>query len=81
MWNPLKKKKNDGEEDVQKMGMMQRLAMKKMMSMSPKERDKMIAEMMKPGNKDKIMAAMEMMKKTGQINDAQIEAAKKQFGL
>jgi hypothetical protein len=84
MFNIFKKKKKDddkGGEDTQKMGMMQRLAMKKIASMSPAERNKLMQDMMKPENKGKIMAAMEMMKKTGQISEAQIEDAKKKLGL
>lgn len=85
MFNIFKKKKDEekkeGEESPQKMGMMQRLAMKKMMSMSPAERNKMMQDMMKPENKGKLLSAMEMMKKTGQITEAQIEDAKKRLGL
>lgn len=95
MWNPFKKNSNnansatnpvsandkDEKEDTQKMGMLQRLAMKKMMSMSPQEREKLAQEMFKPENKDKLLSAMEMMKKTGQITDAQIAEAKKKMGL
>ena len=85
MFNLFSKKKKDdkkdGEENTQKMGMMQRLAMKKMASMNPAERNKLMQDMMKPENKGKIMAAMEMMKKTGQISEAQIEEAKKKLGL
>ncbi|MFA6973220.1 MAG: hypothetical protein WC238_00575 [Parcubacteria group bacterium] len=95
MWNPFKKNSGnansttnpvsandkDEKEDTQKMGMLQRLAMKKMMSMSPQEREKLAQEMFKPENKDKLLSAMEMMKKTGQITDAQIAEAKKKMGL
>lgn len=85
MFNIFKKKKKDDEKDgegsPQKMGMMQRLAMKKMMSMSPAERNKLMQDMMKPENKGKLLSAMEMMKKTGQITEAQIEDAKKRLGL
>lgn len=79
MFNIFKKK--TGTDDTQKMGMLQRIAMKKMMNMSPEEKEKMMQEAMKPENKDKILSAMEMMKKTGQITDAQIEEAKQKLGL
>jgi hypothetical protein len=85
MWNPFSKKnKNDiadVAENTPKMGMMQALAMKKMAKMSPKEREKMMQEAMKPENRDQIMKVMNMMKKTGQVTDAQIEQAKKMFGM
>lgn len=85
MFNLFKKKdkeeKKEGQEDSQKIGMMQRLAMKKLASMGPAERNKLMQDMMKPENKGKIMAAMEMMKKTGQISEAQIKEAKKKLGL
>lgn len=78
MWNPFKKTDTDNK---QKMGMLQRIAMKKMMNMSPEERNKLTQDMLKPENKDKLLQAMEMMKKTGQITDAQIEEAKQKLGL
>jgi len=84
MWNPFKKNSNnssDGKEDTQKMGMLQRLAMKKMMSMSSQEKEKLARDMMKPENHDKILKAMDMMKKTGQITDAQMAEAKKKMGM
>jgi len=78
MWNPFKK---SGGDDTQKMGMLQKLAMKKMMNMSPQEKEKMMQEAMKPENKDKLLQAMEMMKKTGQITDAQVEETRQKLGL
>lgn len=74
-------KRNKKSDDTQKMGMLQRIAMKKMMNMSPEERNKLTQDMMKPENKDRLLQAMEMMKKSGQITDAQIEEAKKKLGL
>lgn len=78
MWNPFRKTDTD---DTQKLGMLQKLAMKKMMNMSPAEKEKMMREAMKPENKAKLLSAMEMMKKTGQITDAQVEEAKQKLGL
>lgn len=78
MWNPFKKTDSN---DTQKMGMLQRIAMKKMMNMSPEERNKLAQDMLKPENKGKILRTMEMMKKTGQITDAQMEEARKKLGL
>lgn len=83
MWNPFGKKNTNSDDDTSapKMGMMQALAMKKMAKMSPKEREKMMQEAMKPENRDQIMKVMKMMKKTGQVSDEQIEQAKKMFGM
>ena len=81
MFNIFRKKKTTNTDDKQKMGMLQVLAMKKMMKMSPQEKEKLAQEMMRPENKTKLLSAMEMMKKTGQITDEQIEEAKKKMGL
>ncbi|KKR21606.1 MAG: hypothetical protein UT50_C0006G0020 [Candidatus Moranbacteria bacterium GW2011_GWA2_39_41] len=82
MWNPFKKK-STGDDDVKspKMGMMQAMAMKKMAKMSPQERQKMMQEAMKPGNRDKIMGVMSAMKASGQVTDEQIAQAKKMLGM
>lgn len=83
MFNIFKKKKdlNNG----QNMGFIQRLAMKKLQNMSPEEQSKLAKNLMRPENiaknKDKILAIMEQMKASGRINEEQVEAVKKQFGL
>jgi hypothetical protein len=78
-----KQKNNNGEDDSQKMGMLQRLAMKKIMSMSPEEQKKLMEKALTPENisknKDKILAAMEQMKASGQITDEQIKEAKEKL--
>lgn len=83
MWNPFKK--NNKPDDPNQMGFLQRLAMKKIEKMSPEERMKLAQKMITPENieknKDKILAAMEQMKASGQISDAQIEEAKRKLGL
>ena len=61
--------------------MLQRLAMKKLEKMSPEERNKVMREALKPENKDKILAVIEQMKKTGQLTNEQIEEAKNKLGL
>lgn len=61
--------------------MLQRIAMKKLEKMSPEERNKVMQDAMKPENKDKILAVIEQMKKSGQLTDEQIEMAKKKLGL
>jgi hypothetical protein len=91
MWNPFKKNtgnnnNNDDEaKDSNKMGFVQRLAMKKVMNMSEEERMKMMKKVLTPENisknKDKIMAVMEQMKANGQISQAQVEEAKKNLGI
>jgi len=78
MWNPFRKSEKG---DAQKMGMLQRIAMKKLEKMSPEERSRVMQEALKPENKDKILAVMEQMKKTGQVTDEQLELAKKKLGL
>ena len=85
MWNPFKKNSSTGagddKEDKQKMGMLQSLAMKKLAKMSPQEREKLAQQMLKPENHKQLLSAMEMMRKTGQITEEQMEEAKKRMGL
>ncbi len=94
MWNPFKKnaqqnsnqsdatidEKKKDEESSPKMNMLQRLAMKKMERMSPQEKAKMMQEVFKPENKDKLLSAMEMMRKSGQISQEQYDMAKQKMG-
>jgi hypothetical protein len=79
------KKKSDTSDDSQKMGLLQRLAMKKVMSMDPKEREKLMQKALNPEsvakNKDKILATMEKMKESGQLTEEQIKMAKDRLGL
>lgn len=63
------------------MGMLQRLAMKKLQNMSNEEREKIMQDALKPENRDKLMKAMEKMQASGQISQHQIEMAKKKLGL
>ncbi len=86
MWNPFKKtgqsdddQTDDAKINSPKMNMLQRLAMKKMEKMSPNEKAKMAQEFFKPENKDKLSAALEMMKKTGQISEEQYNMAKQKM--
>lgn len=76
-------KKNDNEGETQKMGMLQRLAMKKIMAMSPEEQKKLMEKALTPENisknKDQILAAMEQMKASGQMTDEQIKEAKEKL--
>ena len=79
MWNPFKKAKNKMSGAA--MGMMQKVAMKKLEKMSPAEKQKMMQEAFKPENKDKMIAAMEQMKKSGQISEEQYNMAKQKLGM
>jgi hypothetical protein len=92
-----KKKKQDDKNNSPKMarlhrfakqcgqGMLQRLAMKKVMSMDPKEREKLMQKALSPENiaknRDKILETMEQMKASGQLTDEQIKMAKEKLGL
>jgi len=84
MWNPFSKNNppaGGSNNASPKMGMLQAIAIKKMAKMSPQERQKMMQEAMKPENKDKMMVAIEQMKKMGMASEEQIEQAKKMLGL
>lgn len=90
MWNPFKKtssnsNSDDDKNNSQNIGFVQRLAMKKMMSMSPEQRQKLMRKLMTPENisknKDKILSAMDQMKASGQLSADQIEEAKKRLGI
>ena len=80
-----KKEKTGDPMDPQNMGMMQRMAMKKLEKMSPQERENLMKKVMTPENiqknKKDILATLEQMKKSGKMNDHQIFEAKKRLGL
>ena len=80
MWNPFKKTTNSSN-NPQKLGMLQRLAMKKVENMSQEEREKMMQDALKPENRDKLLKAMEKMKDSGMISESQIRKAKEKLGL
>ena len=80
MWNPFKKKSENGD-DTQKLGMLQRIAMRKMEKMSPQEREKMMKEAFNPKNKDKMLKVMDTMLASGQITQEQYDMAKQKMGL
>lgn len=97
MWNPFKKNApttsspstsaQSGQQPTQpkNMGMLQRLAMKKLASMSEQERQQMMSKFLTPENleknKDKILAQMEQMKKSGMITERQYEEGKKKLNI
>lgn len=61
--------------------MMQKVAMKKLQNMSPQEQQKLMQEAFKPENRDKLLSAMEQMKKSGQITEEQYRMAKQKMGF
>ena len=79
MWNPFKKVKSSASNMA--MGMMSKVAMKKLQNMSPKEQQKMMSEAFKPENKDKMLAVMEQMRASGQISEEQYKMAKQKLGF
>lgn len=85
MWNPFKKNTDDNSKDPNKMGFVQKIAMKKIMNMSDKERMKLMQKVMTPENiqknKGKILETMEQMKSSGQMTADQVEMAKQKLGL
>ncbi len=98
MWNPFSKKDEQDEEkkgeatpsipgmpDTKDMNMLQRFAMKRLMNMSPADREKTLRKAMTPKNiekhKGEILASLEAMRKAGQMSDDQYRLAKARFGL
>ncbi len=67
------------------MNMFQRFAMKRVLKMSPTERQKVMQKAMTPKNiekhKGEIMAQLDAMKKAGQMSDDQYRLAKRKLGL
>jgi len=81
-----KKGENDNDdENAPKMGLLHRMAMKKLEKMDPKEREKLMQKALAPENiaknKDKILAAMEQMKRSGQLTEDQLKIAKEKLGI
>lgn len=95
-WNPFSKKDEEeskaddlagmpGMPDMKDMNMLQRFAMKRLMSMSPADREKALRKAMTPKNiekhKGEILQSLEAMRKAGQMSDDQYRLAKARFGL
>jgi hypothetical protein len=80
-----KKPKKYDENNPPKMGILQRLAMKRLEKMDPKEREQLMRKALSPENieknKDKILATMEQMKASEQLTDEQMKMAKEKLGL
>ena len=81
----FKKKKTGDPMDPKNMGMLQRMAMKKLEKMSPDEREKLMKKVMTPENisknKKEILNTLEQMQKSGKMNSHQVFEAKKRLGL
>lgn len=96
-WNPFKKDEKADEAaakleaelaampGAKDMNMFQRFAMKRVLKMSPEERQKVMQKAMTPKNiekhKGEILAQLEAMKKAGQMSDDQFRLAKRKLGL
>lgn len=96
-WNPFKKDPKKEEEQkkleaaleampgAKDMNMLQKFAMKRVMAMSPEERNKVMQKALKPENvqkhKKEILEQLETMKRMGQMSDDQYRLAKRKLGL
>jgi hypothetical protein len=85
MWNPFSKKNDDNNNKTKKPGFIERMAMKRFESMSDEERRKVMQKAMSPKNieknKQKILANLKEMRKSGQISADQYEMAKQKMGI
>ncbi|MDO8566226.1 MAG: hypothetical protein Q7S04_03525 [Candidatus Moranbacteria bacterium] len=94
MWNPFNKNKDDKKEelpsipgmpDMKGMNMFQRFAMRRLMKMSPADREKAMKKALTPKNieknKGEILSSLEAMRKAGQISDDQYRLTKAKLGL
>lgn len=85
MWNPFGKKNSGNQNDPNNAGFLQRLAMKKIMQMSPEERMKMMSQLLTPENIAKnrgaILQSLEQMERSGQLSADQVKLAKQKFGI
>lgn len=74
-----------GAPDPKDMNMFQRFAMKRLMKMSPAEREKLLKKAMTPKNiakhKDEILAQLEQARKSGMMSDDQYRLARRKMGI
>jgi hypothetical protein len=74
-----------GMPDMSNMNMLQKMAMKRFIAMSPQEQQKMVQKMMTPKNiakhKDEILQQLEEARKSGMVSDDQYRLAKRKMGL
>jgi hypothetical protein len=92
-WNPFKKDDENketlpnipGMPDMKDMNMFQRFAMRRLMKMSPADREKAMKKSLTPKNIEKnkaeILSSLESMRKAGQISDDQYRLTKAKLGL
>lgn len=92
-WNPFKKDNTDkddfqnipGAPKMEDLNMFQRFAMRRLMKMSPADREKAMKKAMTPKNIEKnkaeILSTLETMRKAGQISDDQYRLTRKKFGI
>lgn len=94
-WNPFSKNKDEekssdlssipGMPDMKDMNMFQRFAMRRLMKMSPADREKAMKKAMTPKNieknKDEILSSLLAMRQAGQISDDQYRLTKAKLGL
>lgn len=96
-WNPFSAKGGKNEDDKEEMpnipgapkmedlNMFQRFAMKRLMKMSPSEREEAMRKAMTPKNiqknKAEILSSLEAARKAGQISDDQYRLTKKKLGI
>ena len=83
MWNPFGKNKKVAldENGQPKLGFLQRMAMKKIESMSPEEKEKMLQDAMAPKNRGKLIKEMEKMVEKGMMSKNQMKKAKERMGI
>jgi hypothetical protein len=94
-WNPFKKsddleKTGDlpnvpGMPKMEDLNIFQRFAMRRLMKMSPAEREEAMKKAMTPKNiqknKTEILASLSAARKAGQISDDQYRLTKKKLGI
>ncbi len=81
MWNPFSKKVQLDEDGKPKLGFLQRMAMKKIESMSPEERDKLMQDAFNPKNRKKLLKEMDKMVEQGIMSKSQLKKAKERMGI
>jgi len=81
MWNPFSKKVQLDEDGKPKLGFLQRMAMKKIESMSPEERDKLMQDAFNPKNRKKLLKEMDKMVEQGIMSKSQLRKAKERMGI
>jgi len=81
MWNPFNKKVQLDEDGKPKLGFLQRMAMKKIESMSPEEREQLMQDAFNPKNRKKLLKEMDKMVEQGIMSKSQVRKAKERMGI